>query len=539
MIPRLFSGDATNFNTVGLGTMTGTLSCTVTEERNGIYELDMTVLATTPVYNNLKVGNLVVALTSEGTKQAFEIYEITKPMDSQIHILAQHISYRASFIPVRAFTAVGITATLAGLMSNSLETNPFTLTTNLTNESSTYSQNFPKSLRSCLGGSLGSVLDVFSGGGSGEYLWDNYTISFLSRRGSDKGVQFRYGKNITEFEVSNTFADVVTGAMAYWQSEDQTVTVNSNILYTSTVDDYPNRRTVVIDATSEFQEEPSISDLDVFVASYLNSAMIAPLENITLSYVDLSNTDEQAIFESVKLCDTVHVIYAPMNISFSAKVIRTVWNVLQERYDEIEIGQTKSSLSKTLAGTAMSVSELSATSANLVTITGGLAISVSDANEDIAKVSGTVETHSSSIETNAKNIESTAREFNQFKTNDFVETNEKVSKVTQKAESIDFEFSETKKVVDANHTYVEEAKTNIGFDANGVTVGNSASAVRGVFGNSSLDFIDKSNTRLAWLDADEGLGASQVSIGDPTSKALRWNLKVSKDGKHFRIFRHE
>ena len=41
MIPSLHVASETNFDTLGLGGLADAISCTVTEERNGEYELEM------------------------------------------------------------------------------------------------------------------------------------------------------------------------------------------------------------------------------------------------------------------------------------------------------------------------------------------------------------------------------------------------------------------------------------------------------------------------------------------------------------------
>ena len=44
MIPILFKADATDFSTFGIGALTETLTCEVTEERNGTFECKLTYL---------------------------------------------------------------------------------------------------------------------------------------------------------------------------------------------------------------------------------------------------------------------------------------------------------------------------------------------------------------------------------------------------------------------------------------------------------------------------------------------------------------
>lgn len=46
------------------------------------------------------------------------------------------------------------------------------------------------SIRACLGGTEGSVLDVWGG----EYEWDMFDVILHSKRGKDNGVVIEYGK---------------------------------------------------------------------------------------------------------------------------------------------------------------------------------------------------------------------------------------------------------------------------------------------------------------------------------------------------------
>ena len=43
MIPILFAPSATSFSTNGIGRLSEMISCEVTEERNGVYELTATI----------------------------------------------------------------------------------------------------------------------------------------------------------------------------------------------------------------------------------------------------------------------------------------------------------------------------------------------------------------------------------------------------------------------------------------------------------------------------------------------------------------
>lgn len=118
------------------------------------------------------------------------------------------------------------------------------------------------------------------------------------------------------------------------------------------------------------------------------------------------------------------------------------------------------------------------------------------------------------------------------------------STLTQTSDNIKQEFSEQIKGIGTNSQDIAEIKTWIIGDINGVTVGKSNSAIRGRFSNSQLAFTDSSgNTKYAWLDAIEGLGASEISIGKPDSGSTsnlkkRWRIFASDDGTHLTFTRH-
>ena len=261
MVPVLFSANASRFDTNGIGTLTDTLACIVTEERNGAYTLTAVVPASTPYASELIVGNIIVAKVSDGTRQAFEITSVSRPINQRITINAYHISYRASYSIMAPFTANGITATLAGLNSNSLNTNPFTVKSDFTNEESTYNQTIPKSLRACLGGTQGSLLDTFAGGGAGEFLFDNFDINFLMHRGEDRGAYLRYKKNITAFEQVRTIEDTITGVLPLYANEEQSVAFYGAIQYAPN-NELQTERVVVLDLSDQFETPPSYEQLN-------------------------------------------------------------------------------------------------------------------------------------------------------------------------------------------------------------------------------------------------------------------------------------
>lgn len=545
MIPVLFKGNATNFNTNGVGALTETLECKVTEERNGVYELEMTVTTTTPNFSEIQTGALIVAKVSDGTRQAFEIDRISKPINQRVTIHASHIGYRASYVPVRPFIANGITETLQGLNDNALTTNPFTLYSDFTNETSTYNQSIPKSLRACLGGTEGSLLDTFASAGAGEFLWDNYTINFLMHRGTDRGTQLRYKKNITEFEHVKETDDFITGVLPYWSNDDGTVVLYGDIQYSPDHTDYDSERVVILDLSGQWEETPTATMINSAGLEYITgTSNNKPSVNITLSFIN--NTGEETIPEEIRLCDTVTVYYEPLDVTFKSKVVKTVWNVLKERYDEIEVGDVKSDIRKTIRTAQGDINSLVQTGKKLVSVTQSINRELGEVQTTVASVEEKADTAvstTSQLQIDLSGIQTqvtdTQTSLENYATKDeLAQTSSSLStSISQTAQDITLNINEVNKTVTEQGEQINEFNSYFNFNSDGLTIGKSDSEVKLALENEELSFNDNTN-KLAWLDSSDGLGASALSIGDANTQANRWRIFTRGNGSHLTFTRH-
>lgn len=355
MKPILFAKTATTFTTNGLGRL-NFISCTVTEERNGQYILEGTIAEDELHASSLEMGSIIVAKPNQTSAlQAFRVHKLVKPINGIYEIAAQHISYQLSFIPTMPFSitaaSTACNSTLQALKSNAAESCPFTFWTNVTTVSS-YKQTAPASIRSRLGGVEGSVLDQFGG----EYEWDNYTVKLHSARGvQTPSVTLRYGKNITDLNQEEEINNVITGVCPYWMDSEggNVVTLPEKTVDSSTASSYPFKRTVPLDLSSDWEEAPTQAQLRARAQAYVNSSGIGiPKVNIKVSFVNLADTEEYkdvAALQAVSLCDYVAVQFEKLGISTQAKVVKTVYNVLLDRYDSIEVGSLRSSLAGTIS----------------------------------------------------------------------------------------------------------------------------------------------------------------------------------------------
>ena len=355
MIPILFAENSTSFTTNGIGRLSDAFSCNVVEERNGQYELQMSYPMTGQHYSDIAIRSIIVAKPSaNATLQAFRVYKVTKPINGKVTVFAQHISYDLSKNVSMPFSVTPASSTacnsaLQGLKTNAVETCPFTFWTDV-NTVTTYSQATPSSIRQRLGGVEGSVLDQFGG----EYEWDNWTVKLHKNRGTEKDITLRYGKNITDLEQEENIANTVTGVVPFWINTDKTenVTLPERAIYSQNASAYSTHLTVPLDLSTEFKDKPTVAQIRNKATIYVNkSGFGLPKISIQVSFINLADTEEYKDIlplQECSLCDTIKVQFERLGIDSTAKIVKTDYDVLREKYNSVDIGSVKSTLASTI-----------------------------------------------------------------------------------------------------------------------------------------------------------------------------------------------
>ena len=349
MIPRYYDGTA-DIKGNGIGALRDCISCTITEERNGSYELEMVYPVGGQHYDALALRGVIKAQPNPyAEEQLFRVYQISRPINGQVTVNAAHISYDLSGIPVAPYTASTAAQALDRIKSQATVDCPYEFWTDLTTTAN-FAATVPSSLRSLLGGIDGSILDVYNG----EYEWDNYTVKLHSQRGTDRGVSIRYGKNLTDITQEENCESVYTGVYPYWADNDGNVKQISTSPIVNVPDSqYSFTRILLLDISQEYTEQPTDEQLKQYALNYIKANKIGvPKVSLKLSYAQLEQTEEykgKALLERVGLCDTVHVVFERLGVDATAKVIKTVYNVLLDRYDSVELGTPRSNIASTIA----------------------------------------------------------------------------------------------------------------------------------------------------------------------------------------------
>lgn len=349
MIPILFERDETLFKSNGIGRLTESLSCLVTEERNGIYECELKYPLSGKRYADITEGAIIYA-THDETRlpQPFEIYKRSAPMDGVVTFNARHISHRLSNVILQPFSAESCAQAFSLMVTKSVTPNPFTFWTDKA-VSGTFTVTAPKSVKDALGGSQGSILDVY---GRGDYEWDGWTVKLHLNRGSDNGVTIEYGKNLTdltqEIDVQSTYNAVVP----FWLSDTGVLVTLPEWVYSIAGELHEPVKCVTMDLSDKFEQMPTYAQMRATADRLMRqNASYAPSENIEVNFVALWQTPEYEQFSSlqrVKLCDTVTVKYPALGVNARKSVIRVVYDVLAERYATIELGTPKTNFADTI-----------------------------------------------------------------------------------------------------------------------------------------------------------------------------------------------
>lgn len=352
MIPILYEAGETAFITNGLGRLRDCISCVVTEERNGIYECDFEYPVDGMNYDRIKCGRIIAVEHDETNDvQPFDIVGYSRPINGVVTFHAVHISYRQTALTVSGTNKQSLSDAFTWL-GTSTPSNPFTYWTDKT--SSGYlgaGDGVPHSVRQVLGGMEGSILDAYGG----EYEWDKWTVRLWGSRGSLRNFTIRYGVNLTNYEEELDYSDTYTSVVPYWVGQDNDgndVIVKGDMVSASYPSFNGTGRCIPLDLSEKYETKPTKATVEAAGLAYINANQTyLPAQSIKVDFVKLSDSAEYAQFANLqqcRLCDTINVIFPRYDMQGTFKIVRTVYNVLREKYDELELGTLSTSLAEAL-----------------------------------------------------------------------------------------------------------------------------------------------------------------------------------------------
>ena len=341
-IISVFDKDETSFTSNGY-TLPDVVSCEIEEVLNGRYTLELTH----PIDEKGKWEKLVEENVIKADGQLFRINRSYKDLE-YITVYARHIFYdlRSNFLEDVRPTNLNGAGAIDWVLSGTQYPHPFISTSDITSLSTAY---FIR--KNPIDAILGP--DGVCERWSGELERDNFQVRLWESRGEDKGAHIAYGKNMIGIEVDTNYDDVVTRIYPVGNNE---LTLPEKYVDSPLINNYafPRIKTIPLDigVDEDTTEEQAYQLMrDKCAELYSVNKLDLPYESIMADLVLLENTEEYKNFSNlikVELGDTVGCTDNPLNVTFSAKVVRVRKDVLTDRNIEIELGQIKRSYTNTL-----------------------------------------------------------------------------------------------------------------------------------------------------------------------------------------------
>ena len=354
MIPIIYESDEIAFETNGLGRLRDCISCEVTEERNGVYECEFEYPIDGANIDLIKPGRIIgVEHDDVGDIQPFDIYAYSRPINGVITFKARHISYRlncCTAILSNINSLDDALVRLSGVYPALLKPNAggFTFFSDKSsNRHMGAADGLPHTIRQLMGGIEGSILDAYGG----EYEFDKFRVNLWNARGQDREFTVRYGINLTDYSEEMDYGSAYNAVVPFWAKDDESLVGD---MVTNDLISFDGRTECVpLDLSSNWENKPtSTTAMENAARSWLASNQPnQPSQNIKVNFIRLSDTEEYMEFaplHTCRLCDRIKVVFPRYGIEGMYKIVKVVWDVLQERYIEMVLGNLSISLAEAL-----------------------------------------------------------------------------------------------------------------------------------------------------------------------------------------------
>lgn len=352
-VPILYDKANNDYSTLGLGLLKESSNVFATRKRNNFPFLEFTYPVFGVLFSQLEKGKKVVVDVGPGTRskrQRFEIVRITKPQNGIVSVYCEHIALiteKTALNKGQKHTAISAQEALnqwRALLVPQRDFNVFTDLTTVTAMDFSEIGHF-ESAAEALGGKEGSILQNYNG----EYIFDNNEIRLMREGGKETGVVIAYGKNLVDLVQEESIESTYTSIRPYARANEEganELVLPEVILDGPHVNNFPERRVQTVDLSS--RNPQTVAELRQFGQYYISSNQVGlPRVNLKVKFADLysaTGQEQHRLLEQLELYDTVTVAFNKLGVNVNAKINQTVWNVLLDKYESIEIGDSRATL---------------------------------------------------------------------------------------------------------------------------------------------------------------------------------------------------
>lgn len=427
-IIRLFRGSETDFEH-NEWILSETIKAIVTEDLDGNFELDLEY----PLFDKkglskyLIRGNIIsCSVGDERKEQLFVIRKFNKNTKSRrITVYAQAIArtkLSINFVPGCEIKNKTRKQAIKQILDNCIELHGLSVG-NLDNNTNTsinmgiddstgeiidYLDTEEKSPLDCLIDDKNSIKEAYGG----ELRYDNFIIDMVDQRKADTTFYISSGKNLEELEneIDEISDDFATALIMVSQDELHLpeYVIKSPNFNKYSEGHYKLVRCDDIQLIDDSQEAIEIvyAQLRERAAEMFNEDKIdVPKLNYKINFIELQNTEEFKHVEGLQkayLGNTVEVYYPKIEVTATERIIKTKFNVLKNKYEEIEIGEKLIDIKDIINGTKNEVIE---TNKNVVKTKKKLKDDIKEEAEERKNLQVTFEARADSIELSVENVE--------------------------------------------------------------------------------------------------------------------------------------
>ncbi|HBF5148821.1 phage tail spike protein [Clostridioides difficile] len=335
---RLYKANETNFKNNGLGILKDAVEAKVTEELNGLFELEFTYYVGSFLFDEIDYNKIVMADASPRLKnQLFRIYYISKELDGKILVKAEHISYDLlnNFIENLELKNITCKEALNQIFRACTEENRFVGYSDITgNKDFSISCVSPHN-------AISDIQELFNN--KSKLKRDNFNISLLNHIGESNNVLLAYRKNITGLTATYDTQEVITKIYPYAikkSGKNKKIILSEKYIESKYINNYPTQRIVAIDfSDDDVKNEESLRNKckDYFTENNVD----LPKVTYKVEFVDLSTTEDYKnykMLETVSMDDEIIVRDYNLGINATARVVKTEYNPVLKKYNSVEIG---------------------------------------------------------------------------------------------------------------------------------------------------------------------------------------------------------
>ncbi len=330
----IYSKNTTSFSNLGLGVLKDfTTNPKITEVLNAEYNLEFEYAIDGWLSEYLVEENIIKA---DG--QPFRIWNVQKSTEGNIKILAKHIFFdlEKNFLLDTAPTNTNAQGALNWILEHTEHPTLFDASGDCdTITTARYVRMDPiKAIYSA----DNALLKRFGG----ELELDEYSITIHKKRGSNNGLTIIHRKNLSGAELQVDFSTVATRILP--QGKNGLLLpekfVDSPLLSNYFAPLY-KKEEFEIGVDEETPEEEAIEQLRDAAKALFDKEIDRPTISLAVDFIELSKTEEYKNYSSLEtahLGDTVTVILKQLNLNYETRIVKTVYDCLQQRIVELELG---------------------------------------------------------------------------------------------------------------------------------------------------------------------------------------------------------